>query len=133
MPASEFVCSGAIRIVLFKELKRIQPIVESQKDGLLWSGILCSLCSVIGGSLLAEFPVKPIIYSGRNLYNDYLKTDLNECPIWMASYGPKSRLKNHNWKFHQFSDKIRVSGIRELVDANDFNGSVSELFTFCLP
>ena len=32
-----------------------------------------------------------------------------------------------DWKFHQFSDKVRVKEISEKVDGNDFDGTIQEL------
>ncbi len=74
-----------------------------------------------------EFGSKPIIYTGRTFYTNYLKGHLNEYPLWIASYSGKHKLDQIDWVFHQFTDKVRVKGINHQVDGNDFKGSLEEL------
>ena len=70
---------------------------------------------------------KPIIYSTRGFYYEYIQNNFKDYPIWVASYTSKNRIRNINWTFHQFSDKIRVKGIAKNVDGNDFNGKKEQL------
>ena len=74
-----------------------------------------------------HYGVKPIIYSTRGFYYEYIQNNFKDYPIWVASYTSKNRIRNINWTFHQFSDKIRVKGIAKNVDGNDFNGKKEEL------
>jgi lysozyme len=80
---------------------------------------------------LAEqtYGVKPIIYSGRVFYNQYLKGHFNDYPLWVASYSPVYKLQGMDWKIHQFSERMVVSGIPTYVDGNDFRGSLEQLKT----
>lgn len=80
----------------------------------------------------AHYGVKPIVYTGRTFYNDYLKGSINGYPLWIASYSSKHKLSSIDWKFHQFSDRIRVKGINHHVDGNDFNGNIEDLISMCL-
>lgn len=85
--------------------------------------------------LLAEahYGVKPIIYTGRNFYIDYLKGHVDGYPLWIAAYSGKQRLRGIDWKFHQFTERVRVNGIHGTVDGNDFNGEMEALLTLCIP
>ena len=49
---------------------------------------------------------KPIIYSTRGFYYEYIQNNFKDYPIWVASYTSKNRIRNINWTFHQFSDKF---------------------------
>ena len=77
-----------------------------------------------------EFGVKPLIYSGRTFYKKNLKGHVNGYPLWIAAYSGKNRLRGVDWTFHQFTEKVRVKGIRSAVDGNDFNGTLADLEKF---
>ena len=74
-----------------------------------------------------HYGVKPIIYSTRGRYISIIRKNFSEYPGWVASYTSKDKINNIKWTFHQFSDNIRVKGIKGGVDGNDFNGNVEEL------
>lgn len=78
---------------------------------------------------LAEehYGVKPVLYSGRNFYREYLEGHFPDCPLWIAAYSGKKRLKSIPWSFHQFTERAMVSGIDGFVDGNDFNGDLEVL------
>ena len=78
---------------------------------------------------LAEehYGIKPIIYTGRKYYTQHLQGYFDEYPLWIASYSGKHKIKHIPWRFHQFSDKVRVKGIRGYVDGNDFRGKKKDL------
>lgn len=74
-----------------------------------------------------KYGVKPIIYTGFSFWNDYLKKDFAEYPLWVAAYSQDKRNHSHvkNAEIHQFSDKIKVPGIMEnTVDGNDIKKEV---------
>jgi lysozyme len=83
---------------------------------------------------LAEehYGITPIVYTGADFYQQHLKDRIDEYPLWIAAYSNSSKLQGIDWKFHQFSDKIRVKGIRAYVDGNSFNGELTELFSLCI-
>jgi GH25 family lysozyme M1 (1,4-beta-N-acetylmuramidase) len=83
---------------------------------------------------LAEehYGVSPILYTGRHYYRRHLKGHVEGYPLWIASYSPKWKLRRIDWTFHQFSDRVRVSGIGDRVDGNDFNGTLEELKALCI-
>lgn len=78
---------------------------------------------------LAEehYKVKPIIYTGRKYYQLYLQGHVDDYPLWIASYSGKNKLKGISWSFHQYSDKVKIQGIKHKVDVNDFKGKMDGL------
>lgn len=81
----------------------------------------------------AHYGMKPIIYTGRNFYKAHLSDIVEGCPLWIAAYSGKHRLRGIDWQFHQFTERVRVRGIRGGVDGNDFNGSIDELRAMAIP
>ena len=81
----------------------------------------------------AKYGVKPMIYSGRKFYENQLKGVIDKSyPIWIASYSDKRKVKHINWKFHQFTERVKVKGISGRVDGNDFQGSLTDLGKMCI-
>lgn len=81
----------------------------------------------------AHYGVKPIIYSGRTFYLKNLVGAVDGCPLWIAAYSGKHRVSDIDWMFHQFTERVRVRGIRGNVDGNDFYGTLEELRALALP
>lgn len=79
-----------------------------------------------------KYGVKPMIYSGRTFYEQNLKAVLKDYPTWIASYSSKTKVKHMNWNFHQFTEKVKVKGIKGYVDGNDFNGTIIDLEKMCI-
>ena len=82
---------------------------------------------------LAEeyYGVTPILYTGRTFYVTYLKNQISDYPLWIAAYSGKNKLTGIDWKFHQFSERVRVTGINHRVDGNDYNGTIEQLRGMC--
>jgi len=74
-----------------------------------------------------EYGRKPMIYTGLNFYERILKGYVDEYPLWIAAYSGKHRLKNVDWSFHQFTEKVIVKGIKTTVDGNDFKNDSTAL------
>ncbi len=79
-----------------------------------------------------EYGVKPIIYTGLKFYQHILKGHVDEYPLWIAAYSGKDRLNNVEWTFHQFTENVKVKGIRATVDGNDFKGELKDLDNFLI-
>ncbi len=75
----------------------------------------------------AHYGVPPIIYTGYNFYYTNLDGYFNEYPLWVAHYSDIPDTTKLAWRFHQFTDKVRVKGILSRVDGNNFRGRVSDL------
>ncbi len=70
-----------------------------------------------------HYHTKPIIYSYANFYNNHLKDDFFEYPLWIAHYKEKNKPDVlRPWQFWQHSEEGHVNGIAHKVDFNVFNG-----------
>ena len=68
------------------------------------------------------------IYSGQNWFNNYIKDNFNDHPLWVARYGTKNDGNIHNMKpvvpnngkidIWQYTSKGKVDGIKGNVDLN---------------
>ncbi len=69
------------------------------------------------------YGVRPIIYTNVDFYKQYLDGQFDDYPLWVAHYLRQDtpRIKR-DWLFWQHSEGGRVSGVREKVDFNVFNG-----------
>ncbi|MET0244939.1 MAG: GH25 family lysozyme [Flavitalea sp.] len=73
------------------------------------------------------YGIRPIIYTNVDFYNQYLKDEFDEYPLWVAHYLQKNRPRIHRpWIFWQHSEQGRVNGILQKVDFNVFNGDSTE-------
>jgi GH25 family lysozyme M1 (1,4-beta-N-acetylmuramidase) len=80
----------------------------------------------------AEYGVKPMIYTGLSFYQNILKGYVGDYPLWIAAYSGKHGLKNEEWIFHQFTEKVKIKGIGPTVDGNDFNGGIEDIKKMCM-
>ena len=109
------------------------PILDVEESSKLGKKNLQT--GVLNWLKLAEkkYEVKPMIYSGRKFYEEQLKGVIDKSyPIWIASYSNKKKVKHINWKFHQFTERVKIKGIGGHVDGNDFQGSINDLGKMCI-
>jgi lysozyme len=70
-----------------------------------------------------HYGIKPILYTNVDYYKNYLGSEFDDYPLWVAHYisRNKPRIKR-NWIFWQHNETGRVNGILAKVDFNVFNG-----------
>lgn len=84
-------------------------------------------------ALETAYGVKPIIYSGVDFYDKYLRDAFDEYPYWAAHYERcNSPRCFRNWTIWQHHCNGHVNGIDAEVDFNVVNGGISELKRLCL-
>jgi lysozyme len=74
-----------------------------------------------------HYGVKPILYTGSNFYNAYLKGYFDEYPLWIANYRRVNNPLRSDWIIWQFTEKGTIDGIRGFVDMDVFYGSRREM------
>ena len=79
-----------------------------------------------------HYKVKPIIYSGESYYNDFLKKEFSDYPLWIANYNFWRNHLEDDWLFWQFTEKAQIQGIEGMVDVNIFNGDKNKLLLKCI-
>ncbi|MDO4164749.1 MAG: glycoside hydrolase family 25 protein [Bacteroides sp.] len=81
----------------------------------------------------AHYGVKPILYTSYKFKERYLSDSIfNTYPYWIAHYYVDSVRYEGKWHFWQHTDVGRVSGIKEEVDLDVFNGTLEELLGMTL-
>ncbi len=81
-----------------------------------------------------RYKVKPIIYSYATFYRDYLGTEFDNYPLWIAHYKEKDKPDvTRPWQFWQHSEEGHVNGIAHKVDFNVFNGDSVAFKKLLLP
>lgn len=74
-----------------------------------------------------HYGVRPIIYTNVDFYEQYLGSDFDDYPLWVAHYIERNRPRiSRNWVMWQHSERGRVNGITAAVDFNVFNGDSSD-------
>jgi lysozyme len=75
----------------------------------------------------AYYGVTPILYTNVDFYEQILKDEFDDYPLWVAHYLQKEKPRIYrNWQFWQYSEQGRVNGIFHKVDFNAFNGDSTE-------
>jgi len=77
----------------------------------------------------AWYGKRPIIYTDIRFYRDVLSDgSFAQYPLWVRATRrlPQDIYKGRKWVFWQYSDRLRVPGIRGRVDKNAFAGSRSD-------
>ena len=108
------------------------PILDIEKESKLGDENLRK--GVLNWLKLAEqkYGVKPMVYTGLDFYNLHLKGFIDDYPIWIAAYSGKDRLGDLDWTFHQFTENVKIKGIRTSVDGNEYKGGLEDLKKMCV-
>jgi GH25 family lysozyme M1 (1,4-beta-N-acetylmuramidase) len=107
------------------------PVLDIEEMGKYGTENL--VAGILNWLRLAEkhYGVIPIVYTGSNFYRLYLKDRIEVYPLWIAAYSEPHKINDVDWKFHQFSHKMRINGIDAYVDGNSFNGEMEDLVKLC--
>lgn len=74
-----------------------------------------------------HYGVRPIIYSGEQYYEDFLKKEFSDYLFWIANYNYYRKEIQEDWLFWQFTERAKVPGIDTYVDVNIYNGDLQQL------
>lgn len=79
------------------------------------------------------YGVYPILYVTQKTYNDLIRDNIVDCPLWVRSVYCKPKfIENNNWTFWQYSNRHKLSGykgIEKYIDINAYNGNMDEFQT----
>jgi lysozyme len=72
------------------------------------------------------YHIKPIIYTNVDFYKNYLGTEFDDYPLWVAHYYEEQQPRiQRDWIFWQHNDQGNVNGITSKVDFSVFCGDSS--------
>ncbi len=76
-----------------------------------------------------HYKVKPIIYTNKFIYNQYIKGNFSQYPLWISQYGGDELEGFDEGKvyFWQHSMQGRIEGIPSNVDINAYLGAETDL------
>lgn len=87
--------------------------------------------SALLDALEQHYEIKPIIYTTYTVYNDYIKGEFEDYPLWVRSvYCPPTVLFGNKWSFWQYMDTAMLDGYvgdQKYIDVNVFRGTKQEL------
>ena len=73
------------------------------------------------------YGVRPIIYANVDFYDQVLRDEFDDYPLWVAHYLQKEKPRIYRpWHFWQYSEQGHVNGIFCKVDFNAFFGDSTE-------
>lgn len=73
------------------------------------------------------YGVRPIIYANVDFYQQILKDEFDDYPLWVAHYLQKEKPRIYRpWHFWQYSEQGHVNGIFCKVDFNAFYGDSTD-------
>jgi lysozyme len=73
------------------------------------------------------YGVRPIIYANVDFYDQVLRDEFDDYPLWVAHYLQKEKPRIYRpWHFWQYSEQGHVNGIFCKVDFNAFYGDSTE-------
>jgi lysozyme len=109
------------------EKECLPPVVDIEESGLDKETFRKQLNDFIG--LLEErYQQKPILYVVYPLYNEYIKGEFEQYPIWIRDILKPPRLSDdREWMFWQYCNRGRIKGIQSYVDLNVFSGDINKL------
>jgi lysozyme len=78
-----------------------------------------------------KYHQKPILYVVYPLYNEYIKGEFEQYPIWIRDIvKPPMLLDKKEWVFWQYCNRGRLKGINTYADLNVFNGDINKLRSY---
>ena len=76
-----------------------------------------------------EYKVKPMVYAQKDVYDQYLRDDFKDYPIWARNvYVPIYLEFNNDWTIWQYKDRGELEGYEggeQFIDLNALNPSKS--------
>jgi GH25 family lysozyme M1 (1,4-beta-N-acetylmuramidase) len=113
----------------------LPPVIDVEATSNLSPATVATRVKEWVAKVKAALGVDPIVYTGKYFWRDQVGGEraLATNALWIAQYTslcPDIPTPWTRWTFWQHSDRGTVSGIRERVDLNKFNGTRDDLLAF---
>jgi len=105
----------------------LPPVVDIEESGLSKAAFRKELVDYL--TLVEEkYHQKPILYVVYPLYNEYIKGEFEQYPIWIRDIIKPPKLSgNRDWMLWQYCNRGRIKGVNTYVDLNVYNGNMDDL------
>lgn len=80
----------------------------------------------------AHYGVKPIIYTGDDYHNRFLRQDFEAYKFWVANYNPSVSYLEDDWLIWQFTDTVIIDGIKGPADLNVWHGDYDNMLSYTI-
>lgn len=77
------------------------------------------------------YGVRPIVYASLDLYRRHLQEAFPDHVVWIARYSRRQPPQKLAWHFWQYSDELRLPGVKGDIDGNVFAGNYWQLKALC--
>jgi lysozyme len=105
----------------------LPPMVDIEESGLTQEKFQRELTDFLT-TVESHYGQKPILYVVYSLYEQYIKGDFLQYPIWIRDVVKPPRLSdNRKWLIWQYGHRGRIPGISTFVDLNVWNGDLTKL------
>ncbi|GLV60658.1 lysozyme [Dictyobacter sp. S3.2.2.5] len=110
-----------------KEAGMLPPVLDLEVSGADHSSMLRELKTFLG-RLRQYYGIRPIIYTDRSRYAEYIEGNFDDYTIWIRDvYTPVQWSSVQRWTFWQYNSRGHVTGIPGYVDLNVFSGKRQQL------
>ena len=77
-----------------------------------------------------HYGVLPILYVTKETYNDFVKDNIFDCPLWVRNViSEPGFVQDDAWTFWQYSNRHHLagySGVERYIDMNVYNGDLDQ-------
>ena len=77
-----------------------------------------------------QYGVLPILYVTKETYNDFVKDNIFDCPLWVRNvFSEPGFVQDDAWTFWQYSNRHHLtgySGVEPYIDMNVYNGDLDK-------
>jgi lysozyme len=116
-----------------KEAGMLPPVLDLEISGKDRRVMLREI-HVFLDRLQQHYGMKPIIYTDRDRYAEYIKGNFEDYAIWIGeALTPIQWSDIKNWTFWQYCNRGHVPGIANFVDLNVFYGNKGQLERLIMP
>ena len=100
------------------------PLIDVEVTGGLSPHAFCDSLVTFLKTVTEAYHQRPLVYTGRNFYNQYLQRVLDDYPLMIASYTDEepNLADNRDYIIWQYTGKGHINGINGYVDKSRFMG-----------
>lgn len=100
------------------------PLIDVEVTGGLSQHAFCDSLVTFLKMVTEAYHQRPLVYTGRNFYNQYLQRVLDDYPLMIASYTDEepNLADNRDYIIWQYTGKGHINGINGYVDKSRFMG-----------
>lgn len=88
---------------------------------------------VLEKQLYMHFGKRPVIYTNKDCYRQYIENNFPDNPIWICDLHDEPDVASNNWSIWQFSHTGELKGVVSDIDLNYYRHSFEEFRNLLIP